>query len=185
MAMALFLTGKTGHTHAMFAQAEAERKRWPFLPKSFGEYSASDVGGLTIQVVNNLVAVNPAESTKHAPAPHALVMNALSPESAELHPWIPSNATFNWVGATMPSSKDQFKQIELVDVAISRGMFGFFVMGGMIGTKDGVKLLIKVQGATFGGRELDKFAISLQRWTQWLVHEESWDREVRECRPLS
>lgn len=38
-ALALFLANKTGHTHAMFAQVESERKRWPFLPKSFGVFS--------------------------------------------------------------------------------------------------------------------------------------------------
>ncbi|KAK4443049.1 hypothetical protein QBC34DRAFT_443652, partial [Podospora aff. communis PSN243] len=199
-ALALFLTGKTGHTHAMFAQVEAERKRWPFLPKSLGDYPASDVGGLTIQTVNNLVAIDPNESviallkrmqesqtlqTKYASAPRALVMDALGPESAELYPWIPSNATFNWVGANMPSSKDQYKQIEVVDVVISRGMFGFFVMGGMIVMKDGVKVWIKVQGATFEGSELDGFAASLQRLTQWLVREENWGREVNQSRGLS
>jgi hypothetical protein len=39
-AFALFLTQKTGHTHAMFAQVESERRRWPFLPKSLGKSHA-------------------------------------------------------------------------------------------------------------------------------------------------
>jgi hypothetical protein len=151
------------------------------------------VGGLTIQTVNNLVAIEPGETvlallkrmqetqslqTRHASAPRALVMDALGPESAELYPWIPSNATFNWVGANMPSSKDQFKQIEVVDVVISRGMFGFFLMGGMVVMNEGVKLWIKVQGATFGESELDQMAGELQRLTQWLVEERNWVRRV-------
>lgn len=35
-AMAMFLMRQTGHTHALFAQTEAERTRWPFWPKSLG-----------------------------------------------------------------------------------------------------------------------------------------------------
>jgi len=107
-------------------------------------------------------------------------MDALDPESAELYPAIPSIATFNWVGATMPSSKDQFKNIEVVEVVISRGMFGFFLMGGMILTGEGVKIWFKVQGATFTGGELEEMAGELQRLTQWLVAEGSWERRVQE-----
>lgn len=41
-AMAMFLMRKTGHTHALFAQTEAERTRWPFWPKSLGMYRVQD-----------------------------------------------------------------------------------------------------------------------------------------------
>jgi len=198
-AFALFLLQKTGHTHAMFAQVESERRRWPFLPKSFGDYPASDVGGLTMQTVNNLVSAVPGETvisflqrmqdtqtlqTKHASAPRALIIEALGPESAGTFPRIASNSTFNWLGATMPNSKDQFKQIEVVEVVISRAMFGFFLMGGMIVIEGGVKLWIKVQGLTFGENELDEMAGELQRLTQWLVREENWGRRVEELQEL-
>ena len=35
-ATALFLIRKTGHTHALFGHVEAERTKWPFIPKSLG-----------------------------------------------------------------------------------------------------------------------------------------------------
>jgi len=84
----------------------------------------------------------------------------------------------------MPNSKDQFKQIEVVEVVISRAMFGFFLMGGMIVIEGGVKLWIKVQGLTFGENELDEMAGELQRLTQWLVREENWGRRVEELQEL-
>jgi len=164
-----------------------------------GDYPASDVGGLTIQTVNNLVSIAPNETviaflkrmgvtqalqTKHASAPRALVMDSLGPESAELYPWLPSAATFNWVGANMPSSKDQFKRFEVVDVVLSREMFGFFLMGGMIATESGVKLWIKIQGATFGLADLGPMADELQRLTQWLVKEDNWERGMEQHEEL-
>ena len=205
-ALALFLMKQTSHTHSMFAQVEAERSRWPFLPKSFGEYPASDVSGLTIQSGINLVSFLPDETvleflkrmqttqtlqTKHAAAPRLKIFDALgSPEAIQLHTWIPYTALFNWVGANRPWDKDQYKTFELVNVVISREIFGFMVVCGMIllppspetGAEGGVKLWIKLHTTTFGLVEMGGYVRQLEALTNWLVDEGNWERRVDEFR---
>lgn len=190
----------------MFSQVEAERSRWPFLPKSFGDYPASDVSGLTMQSGINLVSFQPDETvldflkrmqttqalqTKHAAAPRLMVFDELgSPEAIQLHTWIPYTAMFNWVGANQPWDKEQYKTFELVNVVISREIFGFMVMSGMIllppsvetGSEGGVKLWVKLHTATFGLAEMGGYVRELEGLTKWLVDERNWERRVDEFR---
>jgi len=117
--------------------------------------------------------------TKHASAPQAALAEALGRESADLIPWIGVTANFNWLGSNMPvSSKGEFQSFEVVDVLLSRETFGFFLMGGLLATQSGVKLFIKVHGATFGTESLREKTAELVRLTSWLVDEQNWETKA-------
>ncbi|KAK3682370.1 hypothetical protein B0T22DRAFT_386771 [Podospora appendiculata] len=197
-AFALFLMGKTRHTHAMFTQLEAERSRWPFVPKSMdddqtGDYPASDVGGLTIQSIINLVSIQRDETaiafmqriqaaqklqTKHASAPRRAIFDAIGPDAAAMVPWVGVAANFNWLGANMRETKDRFSSFEIAGILIDRRVFGCFLMGGMMASESGTKLWIDLHGTTFSLAELHDMTRELEQLTTWLLDESNWGRHV-------
>jgi hypothetical protein len=200
-ALALTLMNRTKHTHALFSHVEADRARWPFFPKSWDERSASDLGGLTIQTVVNLVSIAHEETvvaflrrlqatqilqTRHAAAPRVALMEALGPEAGPLVPWITNVALFSWLGSQRMQD-NSFRHIELARVQASHEAFGFFVIGGVFqGSGEGKGgIWISLKGATFGQRELEKLANELQLLTTWLVEEEHWDMNANEFRAAS
>ncbi|KAH8879155.1 acetyl-CoA synthetase-like protein [Thozetella sp. PMI_491] len=197
-ALALALMRKTGHTHSLFGQTEADRMRWPFLPKSLGERPATDVGGLTIQVVVNLVSIVSGETvlsflrrmqttqtlqTRYASAPRLAIMDALGPDAGPLIPWIATTALFNWIGAQR-AQNSSFEHIAQADVSVRREAFGFFVVGGLaqgLSGEDEV-MWMTLRGATLGLRELTEMAEELGRLTRWLLRKDNWEAMIEVLR---
>ncbi|KAH8664402.1 hypothetical protein BX600DRAFT_436950 [Xylariales sp. PMI_506] len=189
-ALVLFLRHKSGHSHAIFSQVEADRLRWPFLPGALGEHSASDVGGQTIQSCLNVVAPGEHDTvigflknlqsdqilqTKHAAAPRLLVMNALGEDARLLVPWIGAMTVFNWIGH--PAASAPLQHLKALAVRVSPKVFGFFMMCGMKGSQG---MWIRLRGATFGLMELRQFVRELELLAQWLVKEDNWERKISE-----
>ncbi|KAK3332214.1 hypothetical protein B0T19DRAFT_398001 [Cercophora scortea] len=165
-AFALFLMGKTRHTHAMFTQLEAERSRWPFVPKS-----------MAIAFMQRIQAAQILQ-TKHASAPRRAIFDAIGPDAAAMVPWIGVAANFNWLGANMRETKDRFSSFEIAGILIDRRVFGCFLMGGMMASESGVNLWIDLHGTTFTLADLHDMTRELERLTTWLLDESNWGRRV-------
>lgn len=84
----------------------------------------------------------------------------------------------NWSPAKTSASYDAFN---VVDVSTNWDVFGFLVMGGMVGEE---KLWLNLKGASFSDEDFQYIARELELLTGWLVNHDNWEKKAEEFRAL-
>lgn len=192
-AFALFLANRTGHSHALFANYEAARTTFPFLPKileATGQFEATDVSGPTMQAVMNAVEYRAEETvleflermqqdqrdlTAHAPAPLRQIMSALGGDG-DMIPEIIGHCSFNWVpgmGAYGTNPNQNFETISAI-VRVRQGLSSNFGLGG----PDGTTFFIDLRSVHFDMDGLRQVGVEIEKITQWLLSKENWSAAV-------
>lgn len=192
-ALALVNTHRTKHTHALFANLEAARTAYPFIPKAMaetGQYEATEVAGPTIQSVINFVDVKPEEKivdflhrmqddqtnlTKYASAPWRELMSALG-EDGKMIPEITQSQIYNWVpgmGATGTNPNTNFEVIN----AVVRPQVGLAVNAGL-GGPDSSTQFMHVRGDSVSENEMLVLAKDLEAVTNWMTKKDNWNAPV-------
>ncbi|KAH6656998.1 hypothetical protein BKA67DRAFT_513505 [Truncatella angustata] len=192
-ALSLLIVSHTHHTHAVFANLEAARTNFPFLPKAIeatGQFEATDVSGPTIQAVINLVEYNPSESvlsllqrlqedqlnlTKYAPAPLHEVMSALG-EAGDMIPEVLGHLSFNWVPGLGASGTNQYQNFEAL-AAIVRPCQGMSWNVGL-GGPHGNTFFVDLRGISFNPQQQKQLALKFEEITKWLLRKENWQSSV-------
>jgi hypothetical protein len=191
--LALLNIKRTGHTHALFANLQADRATFPFIPKSMAtlsQYEATDVAGPTIECVINLVEIKPDETvlqfllrmqdeqnnlTKHASAPWRDIMTGLG-SAGDLIPTITQSQIFNWVpgmGTTGTNPNENFKVLN----AVARPAVGIAINGGLGGNESSTVFLhLRGDGLTI--EEFELMARDLEKITCWMTEESHWNAPV-------
>lgn len=199
-ALALLNIHRTGHTHALFANLEAARTSFPFLPKSLqdtGKWEATDVAGPTISSAINLIPItNPSETvldflarmqedqknlTKYASTPWREIMSSLSlnnKDTGDLIPQVTTTQIFNWVPGFGTTGTDPYANFRLVN-AVVRPLIGLAVNAGLGGEK-GCTVFLHLRGDAMGVGELRRFAGELERIVLWVCEGANWGRKVGE-----
>ncbi|KAK6214112.1 putative NRPS-like protein biosynthetic cluster [Pestalotiopsis sp. IQ-011] len=194
-AFALFLANRTGHSHAMFANYEAARTTFPFLPRAVeatGQFEATDVSGPTMQAVANVVEVRPEETaleflqrmqqgqldlTAHAAAPLRQIMAALEGDGdGGMIPEIIGHCSFNWVpgmGAYGTNPNQTFESLSAV-VRVRQGLSSNFGLGG----PEGSTFFIDLRTVHFDMDGLRQVGGEIEKITKWLLARENWDAAV-------
>lgn len=162
-ALALLVTTRTNHSHAVFLSLEAGRSKFPFLPSSVasqGNYNAMDVAGPTFSGVINLVAFRPEETvldylvrvqktqaslSKHAMVPWHEVFRHLDVDDPLSS--IAQSLVFNWTPGMGPAilGENPLQNIEvlLTHIRTKIGMLACAGAGGL----DGSQIFIYMEGA--------------------------------------
>jgi len=195
-ALALLNVHRTGHTHALFANLEAARTRFPFIPKALetldGQgYEASDVAGPTIQTVTNLVEIKPEESTvaflervqedqnnltKYASAPLHDIITNLGAHAGPMVLDVLRAQIFNWVPGMGTTGTTPFSNFECVSV-VARPDIGLAINAGM-GGENGDTIFLHLRGIAFSKAELLRTARDLEKITCWMADEKHRDAPV-------
>ncbi|ETS75223.1 hypothetical protein PFICI_13707 [Pestalotiopsis fici W106-1] len=192
-ALTLFIASHTGHSHALFANYEAARTTFPFLPKileATGQFEATDVSGPTMQAVMNVVEYRPDETvlqflermqkdqldlTAHAPAPLRQIMSALGDDGNMLLE-ILGHCSFNWVpgmGTYGTNPNQNFETISSI-VRVRQGLSSNFGLGG----PDGTTFFIDLRSIHFDLDGLQEVAVELEEIVKWLLTKENWSAAV-------
>lgn len=192
-AVALLHIFHTGHTHALFANLEAARTTFPFIPKTMeatGQFEATDVSGPTIQAVVNLVEYKAEETvlsllermqqdqlnlTKYASAPLREIMSALG-TAGSMIPETVGHQLFNWVPGMGASGTNPHEHFEMLS-AVVRPLLGFSINAG-IGGPDSRTIFMLLRGASFDRETYKKLGMELEKITLWLTDRDNWDRPV-------
>ncbi|KAK9779680.1 hypothetical protein SCAR479_03287 [Seiridium cardinale] len=192
-AVALLTIHQTGQSHALFANNEAARTTFPFLPRAIeatGHFEATDVSGPTFHAVTNLVEYNPDEPvltllermqddqlnlTKYAAAPVREIMSSLG-RSGHMIPEILGHHLFNWTPGMGTTGTNPNKNYEMIS-AIVRPRQGLIWNAGL-GGPDGYTFFIAVRGISFNREEQKQLAVDLEKITRWLLARENWDSSV-------
>lgn len=192
-AMALVAVHRTGHTHAIFNNFEAGRAEFPFVPasvraKNEAAYESADVCGPTMEIVTNLVEVQPektaisllrqmqkdqAELTKHAHAPLRRVIEALNADgsgSGDLIVEAQRTHFLSWI----PGFLGDYQTIQVVQIAI-RCVAGLVVVAG-IGGPNATLYMISMRWdvANFSREKTAAYLDDLKKVVLWLTTKESW-----------
>lgn len=188
-ALALVNTHRTKHTHALFANLEAARTAYPFIPKAMaetGQYEATEVAGPTFQSVINLVDVKPEEKivdflhrmqedqtnlTKHASAPLRELMSALG-EDGKMIPEITQSQVYNWVPGMGTTGTNPNVNFEVVN-AVVRPQVGLAVNAGL-GGLDSSTQFMHIRGDSLSDDEMLVLAKDLEAVTKWMTEKENW-----------
>jgi hypothetical protein len=192
-ALTLLNIHRTGHSHALFANLEAARTTFPFIPKALentGQFEATDVAGPTIQSVINLIEFKPEESvvaflsrmqedqtnlTKYASAPWREIIAALG-ESGHLIQTITCNQIFNWVPGMGSKGTDPFLNFKLLN-AVVRPQVGLAINAGL-GGADSSTIFLHLRGDAMDQSEFTQMCQDLERITRWIVEKEHWDTPI-------
>lgn len=193
-ALSLLTINRTRQSHALFANLEAARTTFPFLPKfleTTGQFEATDVSGPTIQSVTNFVEYRPDETvlsflermqedqlnlTKYASAPVREIMSSLG-EAGDLIPKVLGHHLFNWVpgmGTTGTNPNQNFEPIS----ATVRPRLGLSWNAGL-GGPNGNTFFITVRGVSFDKNEQKQLALELENITKWLLAKNNWESATK------
>ncbi|KAF2434213.1 acetyl-CoA synthetase-like protein [Tothia fuscella] len=191
-AWALLNVHRTKHTHALFANLEAARTTFPFVPKAMeAQFEATDVAGPTIQSVINLIKVNPQETviaflhrmqedqtnlTKHASAPWKEIMAALGPDAGKLLSIVTQAQIFNWVPEMGTTGTNPFSHFEILK-AVVRPEVGLAVNAGLGGKESGT-MFLHIRGDGLDFRALQEIAYDLEKIIRWIVAPDHWNKAV-------
>ncbi|KAK6069313.1 AMP-binding enzyme [Seiridium cupressi] len=192
-AVTLLTIHQTGQSHALFANNEAARTTFPFLPRAIeatGHFEATDVSGPTFHAVINLVEYSPDKPvltllermqddqlnlTKYAAAPVREIMSSLG-RSGHMIPEILGHHLFNWTPGMGTTGTNPNKNYEMIS-AIVRPRQGLIWNAGL-GGPDGNTFFIAVRGISFNREEQKQLALDLEKITRWLLARENWDSSV-------
>jgi hypothetical protein len=192
-ALALLNIQRTGHTHALFSNLQADRATFPFVPKSMAslsQYEATDVGGPTIESVINLIEIKPDETvvqflhrmqndqdnlTKYASAPWRDIMAALGP-AGDMIPTITQSQIFNWVPGMGTTGTNPYENFRVLN-AVVRPAVGIALNAGL-GGEESSTMFLHVRGDGLTMEELGVMARDLEKITCWLTEERHWDAAV-------
>ncbi len=192
-ALTLLNIHRTGHSHALFANLEAARTTYPFIPKaleSMGQFEATDIAGPTIQSVINLIQFKPDETvvaflcrmqedqtnlTKYASAPWREIIAGLG-ESGHLIQTTTCNQIFNWVPGMGSTGTDPYFNFKVVN-AIVRPEVGLAVNAGL-GGADFSTIFLHLRGDVISKDGLLQICRDLESITRWMMEREHWDTPV-------
>lgn len=204
-AMALVNITRTQHTHALFSNFEAARSTLPFWPDtlrhlpannntSLAELDASDVAGLTMNTVTNLIPVHRPESaisflnrlqseqaelTKHAHAPWRRIMaglDALHPDenAGDMLPETHQTQFLTWV----PGFLDDYENIRVARIAI-RSALGLVFVGKLGGPRATTYMFsLRWDVANSSKEETERFVKDIERAVMWLLEHGNWDLPI-------
>ena len=163
-ALALLIIYRTNNFHALFANMEAARSTFPFLPASIAAqntYNAVDAAGLTFGIVLNLVTFHPEETvleyliwvqqtqallSEYASVPWHEVLRRLD-ISGDVVPSVAESMFFNWIPGLAPAAlgDNPFKNMQILQTHIRTklGMMASAAAGG----PDGSQIIIYLEGA--------------------------------------
>jgi hypothetical protein len=190
-AMALLNIHRTGHTHALFANLEAARTTFPFVPKFMeNQFEATDVAGPTIQAVINIIELKPQESvieffyrmqddqtnlTKHASAPLKDIISALGDDGRMITAIIQSQI-FNWVPGMGTTGTNPYTNMELLK-AVVRPEVGLAVNAGL-GGKESSTIFLHLRGDAADVRAFEAMALDIEKISNWMLTPANWNRHV-------
>lgn len=176
----------TGHTHALFANLEAARTRFPFVPKALeyldGQgYEASDVAGPTIQMVTNLVQYKPDEMvlellermqddqnnlTKYASAPLGEIISSLGDAGPMVLESLKAQI-FNWVPGMGSTGSNPYSHFEMVG-AVVRPEIRLAINAGMGGSASDT-VFLHLRSGVLRTEQLPRIARDMSKITLWLT----------------
>ena len=196
-AMAIVNVHRTGHTHALFNNFEASRKRFPFVPESVealspATFQASDVNGPVMQGVCNAIEVNPEETmlkflqnlqreqvelTHYADAPLLRVVDALNSDGSgagdmaiEVH-----RAQFlTWV----PGFLGEYESFDVAQLAI-RCAAGLVIVAGL-GGPQGTTFIMTTRWdvANYSREEAKSFIKDIEAVVLWLTDPKNFESSL-------
>jgi hypothetical protein len=192
-ALALINVRRTNHTHALFANLEAARTVFPFIPRAMadsGQYEATEVAGPCFESVINLIEIRPDETsaaflqrmqedqtnlTKYASAPWREIMSALG-DAGHFLPDVTQSQIYNWVPGMGTSGTNPYHNFEAL-AAVVRPQVGIAVNCGM-GGSNGDTMFLHVRGDSLSDAEMLQLAKQLERVTLAMVDKSNWDRPL-------
>jgi len=196
-AMAIVDVNRTGHTHALFNNFEASRKRFPFIPEGLealspGAFQASDVNGPVMQGVCNLVSVDPNESivqylhrlqmdqrelTTYADAPLKRVIEELNADGSgdgDMAVEVHRTQFLSWV----PGFLGEYENIEVAQLAI-RCDAGLVVVAGLGGPTGTMLIMTTRWDVANYTRELTAAYLKhIELVILWIIDNRNFDRPV-------
>lgn len=193
-ALALVNIHRTGCSHALFANLQAARDRWPFVPKvleQLGSFECADIAGPTIQVVVNLIELRRHESvvafltrmqedqdklTRHASAPLQEIIDRLEPEAGVMVREVVERQLFNWVpqmGAAY--EKGRVRNVDMV----ARPKIGLSLNMSLDGEdEEAIQLQLRGDSNERAGWPVPGIDIELGSVLNWLTNPANEDRDV-------
>jgi len=198
-AMAIVDVNRTGHTHALFNNFEASRRRFPFIPDgletlSSGAFQASDVNGPVMQGVCNLVCVDPNESivqylhrlqmdqrelTTYADAPLKRVIEELNADGSgdgDMTVEVHRTQFLTWV----PGFLGEYENIEVAQLAI-RCDAGLVLVAGLGGPTGTMLIMTTRWDAANYSRELTAAYLKhIELVMLWMLNSRNFHKPVRD-----
>lgn len=196
-AMALVNVNRTGHTHALFTNFEAVRRRFPFIPVSLEllnpeAYEAANVNGPVMEGVCNLVEVPRSETaisllkrmqaeqlelTKHAHAPLRRIIEALNAYGTGAGDMIVETHRTHFL-TWIPGFLGEYERIRVAQIAI-RCVAGLVIVAGLGGpTATTYMISMRWDVANYSREETQVFVDDLKFAVLWLTAKKNWDVPV-------
>ncbi|KAI1855610.1 hypothetical protein JX266_000475 [Neoarthrinium moseri] len=193
-ALVLLNLHRNDYTHALFANLEAARTTFPFLPKAVeatGHFEATDVSGPTIQAVINFVKFDPEETvisllervqedqnnlTKYASAPLQEIISSLG-DVGKIIPETIGHQIYNWtpgMGTTGTNPHENFTVLN----SVIRNRLGLSWNAGL-GGRNTDTFFTSVRGISFDREQQKTLVQDWEKITLWLLRRENWDVAVR------
>lgn len=194
-AYALATVDSTNRTHALFANLEAARTSFPFVPRNKAhmlQYEATDVAGPCFVKVANLVHIRPEETlisllrrmqvdqnhqTRYASAPWHDIMEGLGPAGdvlADLN-WC---STFNWVPGSGVGGRDMncYRNMRLMGLCVKvyNGLDTNCALEG--GGRE--RMLMDLRGTGLDLTQMASFAQSFERKLRYICDAQNWEEPI-------
>jgi len=197
-AWSLMNLNRTGHTHAIFTNLQADRRKFPFIPPALealvppDAFSATNVAGLTLQDVINIIPLISNESlidfmgrihldqedlNKYAAAPLKQIMTEMGGINSEILLDILRSQIFNWTtGLGALESGNPYENYEPVSGAI-RPSLRLVINVDVAGEKDET-VYMQIKSPLYDNDGLKAIADEVEDFTRWLVNEENWESKI-------